>query len=613
MKWIALISLVILLSFTESRNFQKRDTDDDHHKTAGELFKSLDKDKFQAGAIMMLAHYIPQSSCHDIDHIARDITAKAEACATNEHEEDCQKHAVTTMLDAVCRHSDQAGMNEGFTDCCSKQDPERNTCFKSHKITDSKLLPPYVRPDPQEVCKNLEEHKIDTLQNYGCELAKRYPSLQSPFVLYATHQWEDLLNRCCKEPNIAECIKEKKPDLLKEIKTVEAYQAYNCEILRKFEERVFQASKLAHACRKYPSAASDILIKLSGDITHLHKECCSGDMLECMLERKDVTDYTCSNQEKISSNLKECCDKPIGEKGDCIIKKEDDEKPEGLAAKVLEYIQDPKMCQQFEQEKDIHLAKFECAFAKDRRDLSVQQVLIVASNYEQFLKNCCPQENAVECLSKAETQLNERIAAAKAVLKHSCEQLHKSGPYIFQNALIRAYTVKMPLVRAEEIVDLTQKMVNVAEKCCEDPEEKQMFCSDTGLSMVINELCKRHEKVPISDRVTQCCDLSYSGRSRCFIEMKPDESYVPPPLTPDMFSFHKDLCTVSEKEQQEKKQVLLVHLLQNKPTMTDSQFQEVSQLFLTMVNDCCKDGSPEECFTTQGPVLIKKCEALFTT
>ncbi|XP_030046485.1 serum albumin [Microcaecilia unicolor] len=611
MKWIALISLVILLSFTESRNLQRRSHEDHAERTIADVYTTLGEEKFKVLAMVTLAQYLQKSSYDDLAHCVRDLTALAQGCKTDPQGQECQKSLTTTYLDTICRHPDLGNNNDGFTECCSETDPDRNKCFLKHKSTDPNFLPPYQRPTSEEACKSMKENRVFTLGQYIYELSRRHPFLQGPFILATAIHYESALKECCLDATkLDECLREKKTIIIKGVKTMDAYQRHSCTVLEMFGTRVLQADKLVQVAQKYPASSMDIWAKLSHDITHLYEDCCHGDMIECAIDRAELTEFVCSNQEKISTKLKECCDLEVGLRGECIIKAEKDAKPEGLSEKVTEFIQDAAVCQRYADEKDKFLASFLVEYARRHQDFPRQMILRAGKGYEALLKECCSQASPVECMAKGEDKLKEGITESLTLLKENCDALHNLGPYHFQNTLIRRYFVKMPQIRSEPLIEMTRHMTKVGELCCEMPEEKKMSCSEEGLSMLISEMCKRQQTIHINDQVSKCCSDSYSEWRPCFSHMGADPTYVPPAITPDMFQFHTDLCSASEKEVQEKKQMLLVQFLKVKPDLTSEQFDAIAPKFLAMVGTCCKELAPEVCFAKEGPEFIKKIKEL---
>lgn len=60
-------------------------------------------------------------------------------------------------------------------------------------------------------------------------------------------------------------------------------------------------------------------------------------------------EHICSNQEAFSSTIRECCEKPLVEKCQCVVEAEFDDKPADLPPIAEKYIQDPDVCKHVEE------------------------------------------------------------------------------------------------------------------------------------------------------------------------------------------------------------------------------------------------------------------------
>lgn len=67
--------------------------------------------------------------------------------------------------------------------------------------------------------------------------------------------------------------------------------------------------------------------------------------------------YMCSKHETFSSKIKDCCEKPIVERSQCIMEAEFDDKPEDLPSLVEKYIQDKEVCKSFEAGHDAFMSE----------------------------------------------------------------------------------------------------------------------------------------------------------------------------------------------------------------------------------------------------------------
>lgn len=66
------------------------------------------------------------------------------------------------ILSEVC-HEQGLPEKYGLADCCAKADAERNECFLSHKNSTPGFIPPFKKPDPEEGCKQYQEHRDELL------------------------------------------------------------------------------------------------------------------------------------------------------------------------------------------------------------------------------------------------------------------------------------------------------------------------------------------------------------------------------------------------------------------------------------------------------------------
>ena len=62
--------------------------------------------------------------------------------------------------------------------------------------------------------------------------------------------------------------------------------------------------------------------------------------------------YVCSKQDILSSKIKECCEKPVVERSQCIIEADFDDIPEDLPSLVEKYVEDKEVCKHFEANHD---------------------------------------------------------------------------------------------------------------------------------------------------------------------------------------------------------------------------------------------------------------------
>ncbi|XP_040411369.1 LOW QUALITY PROTEIN: alpha-fetoprotein [Cygnus olor] len=517
------------------------------------------------------------------------------------------------FLDTICQEENLPR----FTDCCAKKDPERNDCFLSLKNSSRAFISPFERPNAEAACKNYSQNQHSLTGYFIYEVSRRHPFLYAPTILSVAIHYDEMMKDCCRSAenpihNLEECFRRQAPKVVKPVREDGLRQEHTCGILKKFGERTIKALKLAQISQKFPKADFVTVSKLVMDIANMHKDCCRGDMLECMHDREEILHYVCTNQDIISSKIKKCCEKPLLQRSECIINAENDDKPANLSPHVREFIEDKGTCERFAQEKDTHLARFLYEYSRRHPEFSAQMLLRIGKGYEDLLDECCKTGSPQDCCSRGEEELKKHIYETESVMKTSCDIYKEKGDYYFQNELLMSFTKKMPQLTSAELIKFTKQMTTIGSKCCQLSQDKLLPCAEENLDLVLGEICRRHLTNPINPGVCHCCSSSYALRRPCMGKLEIDENYVPLSLTPGLFTFHEDLCTTEEEKLQHKKQEMLINLIKYKPQITQEQLTSVTAAFTAMREQCCKEENHEACFEKEGPELIKRSEKMLS-
>ncbi|NXA36515.1 ALBU protein, partial [Eudromia elegans] len=547
-------------------------------------------------SMITFAQYLQRCSYDGLSKLVKDVVDLAHKCVAHEDDPECTKPLPTIFLDEICQIEKLRDTYGAMADCCGKSDPERNECFLSFKIHHPDFIPPYERPASDVICKEYQDNRVSLLGHFVYSVARRNPFLYAPAILGLAAEYEHALQACCQAEDVGVCLDEKAVAIKEKAKKISVKHQYTCGILKKFGERVFQADKLARLSQKYPKAPFSELHKLVGDLKGVYKECCEGDMVECMDDRAEVVNYVCSKPEVFSSKIKGCCDKPIVERSQCIMDLAFDEKPEDLPSLVDRYIHEKEVCKHFEADHTLFMSEFIYEYSRRHPEFSTQLILRVAKGYKDLLNKCCKTDNPAECYAHADEELKKHIKETEEVVKVNCDLLAAHGEPDFLKGILIRYTKKMPQVSPDTMLEIGKKMTAVGAKCCKLPEAERLPCSEGYLSIVIEDMCRRQEATPINDHVTHCCSDSYAYRRPCFTAMGIDEKYVPPPFNPDMFNFDEKLCTATPAEKEAGQMKLLINLIKRKPQMTEEQIKTISDGFTAMVEKCCKQSDIESCF-----------------
>ncbi|KFO20597.1 Serum albumin [Fukomys damarensis] len=567
MKWVTFISLLFLFSSAYSRGVFRREA---HKSEIAHRFKDLGEEHFKGLTLIAFAQYLQKCPFEEHIKLVKEVNEFAKTCAADESAENCDKSIVP--------------------DCCAKEEPERNECFLQHK-DDNPSLPPFERLEPEAMCTSFNEDKQLFLGHYLYEVARRHPYFYAPELLYYAEQYKDVLTECCQSADKATCLTPKLQALKEKVLASAAQQRLKCASIQKFGERAFQAWSIARLSQKFCKAEFIEISNIVKDLTKINKECCHGDLLECAEDRAKLAKYICENQETISTKLKECCEKPLLEKSHCIAESERDELPADLPALTVDFINDKEVCKHYSEAKDVFLGTFLFEYSRRHPDYSIGMLLRLAKGYEAKLEKCCAEADPPACYATAPL-----IDEPKNLVQHNCELYEKLGEYGFQNALIVRYTRKAPQMSTATIVETARNLGRVGTKCCTLQESQRLPCTENYLALILNWLCVLHEKTPVSDRVTKCCTESLVNRRPCFSALQLDDTYVPKDFSAETFTFHPDICTLPEHEQQIKKQTALAELVKHKPKATEEQLKTILGKFGPFLENCCHAENKGDCF-----------------
>ncbi|KAM8940093.1 serum albumin-like [Pelodytes ibericus] len=607
MKFFILICLIIGTSFTESKNIFKRDAEHEH-RHIHDIYKAVGEEDFQSLVLVMVSQNLQKCSLEEHSKFVAKVVEFAKHCVDHPTEEKCLKPLTSVFFDAVCAIPDLHTSYPWTEQCCAEEDPKKQSqCFKEHRHVDHE---PYKKPDVEERCKQFSEAPEKVLPYYIYRTSQRHPDIYSGALLSLAMDYKTIVSDCCAADDKEACFKERMPQHKKTLIIIEARQKHICQILNDFGERTLKAFILSEIGQRYPKASNENSIKLLEETAHMHKDCCQGDMLECMLERKELTEHMCEHHEEISSKLGVCCKKPLVERTTCIVNQDYDDIPEDLSPHVPEYIEDPKLCDHFKEKKDVFLSGFLLAYSKRHPNLSSQLLMSIAHGYEELLEKCCKEEHPSECYKDARTILENAIKENFALLKQNCDAQQHLGEYQFQLVLLSRYVKKIPQVSAETLIMITKTMVDVGTHCCALDEKKRMSCADGGLSLIIGEMCERQKKTFINDNVAHCCTHTYSGRRACFTGLGVDPKYVAPAVDESTFKFDAELCKTPADQLPIKRLGLYITLLKLKPDLEADKLKEITEEFTKMLGKCCAAPDHQACLDVEKPLLIAHCQQL---
>uniref|UniRef100_A0A8D2J6V8 Albumin domain-containing protein n=1 Tax=Varanus komodoensis TaxID=61221 RepID=A0A8D2J6V8_VARKO len=355
--------------------------------------------------------------------------------------------------------------------------------------------------------------------------------------------------------------------------------------------------KLANLAQKFPKATAHDLEELAKDIVHAHEECCKGHEVECLLARGDMIAHVCDHQEKYSTKVHDCCEKPWLDRADCLINVENDEKPADLSATTFK-------CCYFYSCSCLLIKPFLCysftyEYARRHPEFSIQLLGRLTDGYEDLLVRCCAMEHPETCLPEGEEMLKKHVAETLEVVKKNCDAHSKLGDYFFHNELLTSYTKKAPQLEGEELLKYTKGFVGVANRCCNLDEGHKLKCAEENTGLVLGSICARHDDHNINKQVCKCCSGHYDDLRECFGGLGVDPEYHAPAFNADLFHLDEGICTDAPEEAQRKKQTLLINMIKTKPDITEEQLVSAIVDFQGLVTNCCEAENHKVCFDTE--------------
>ncbi|XP_044300605.1 albumin-like [Varanus komodoensis] len=603
MKWVTVISCLFLLSFAESRGLPRRARDVEI-KTIKQAYALTGEDFFDA-LLILNAQELRKATYEEVKELAEKGVELAKKCTADESSDNQCSESLSLIFGHLMCHDNALIEKYGYTACCAKEGAEEEECF--HALKNEAVIPVYQHPPAEEACKQYHDNKVEEKHHFEYEVARRNPSANVAAIHAAADRHEHALEECCKAEDKDACIHEKAPANKILLKRDIAAQQVACHILKHSKDEM-HTLKLANLAQKFPKATAHDLEELAKDIVHAHEECCKGHEVECLLARGDMIAHVCDHQEKYSTKVHDCCEKPWLDRADCLINVENDEKPADLSATVPEFL-DKSACQKHAENKQDHQDSFTYEYARRHPEFSIQLLGRLTDGYEDLLVRCCAMEHPETCLPEGEEMLKKHVAETLEVVKKNCDAHSKLGDYFFHNELLTSYTKKAPQLEGEELLKYTKGFVGVANRCCNLDEGHKLKCAEENTGLVLGSICARHDDHNINKQVCKCCSGHYDDLRECFGGLGVDPEYHAPAFNADLFHLDEGICTDAPEEAQRKKQTLLINMIKTKPDITEEQLVSAIVDFQGLVTNCCEAENHKVCFDTEFPKLIVKLRA----
>ncbi|XP_053437599.1 afamin [Nycticebus coucang] len=588
--------IFFLFFFTESLTLPTKPEDVDDFK----ITQKFIEDNTAFITIITFAQYVQEATFEDVEMLVKDMVNYKDRCVANRTRPECFRLPNNVLQEKICA---MKGLPQkyNFSQCCGNVDFERRMCFFLNKKADVGFLPPFPTLDPEEKCQDFKKSSESFLNHYVYEVARRNPFVFGPTLLSVAARFAEVAGACCEEQRTVGCFQRRAAPVIQYLRAFSAYQKNVCGALLKFGPKVLNLINIAILSQKFPKIGFQELSSLIEDISSKYDACCEGDVVQCIRSMSKVMNHICSKQESISSKIKECCEKEILERGECIINSNKDDRPKDLSPGEAKFTDSENVCQGRDADPDNFFAEFTYEYARNHPGLSIPEILRITHVYKALLSNCCHMENPPDCYRHAEDRFNKTTEKSLKIAQQECEHLQNWG----ENGLKYHYLIRLtktaPQLSTEELIFLSKNMVTALTTCCTLSEE--LACVDNLVDLVLGELCGVQNNRTINPAVDHCCTTNFAFRRHCFAGLEVDKTYVPPPTSKDLFTFHADLCQAQNEELQRKKDRFLVNLVKRRRQLTAEQLQTLFTGVTNAVEKCCEAEAPEACFNEEGPKI----------
>ncbi|XP_066568352.1 albumin 2 [Amia ocellicauda] len=603
MKWVTLISLVIFISFPQTSA-----------NRVCEFVSAVKEQGFKAIVLVGLAQNLPKSTYEELRPLLIQSAIVAQSCCGAEPSADCSREEADLFQSAICASHEITEKN-GLDDCCKLHGTQRTHCFvdHKHKIPHDASLKPDI-PE-SEKCADYEKDSSTFMGHFIYDFARRHVLLQPQVILGIAQGYEKIIKECCKDAKgVHTCFDDKKAGFKHAIENRVSELKSTCVIYHTFGKRILMAKKLVQYSQKMPQATFAEVKAITERIANVTATCCSGDMIQCMKERKHMIDEYCANHEVLArtKHFAECCKASIIERGACIEKMKADDKPEGLSPKVEGFIKDKDVCQKYAEARDLYIGKFLYEYSRRHPELSIQIILRITKNYEEVLEKCCKTDDPPTCYGSADAQLAKAIETELLHFKNMCAFETTKGEEAFEKQMIVQYTRIMPQAGFEGVEYVAHKIADVMDHCCreKDLDHHLLPCAEEKLTNAIDQTCVDYDPATINAHIAHCCNKSYSMRRPCLREIKPDTEFVPPAVSEDLFPMGPGLCHGTPKDLFKSAKRLLYTVVRLKTTIPAEKLQKIITSFHDLKTKCCAEADIAACFAAGRKQLVIDSQAL---
>uniref|UniRef100_A0A8C9VL29 Serum albumin 2-like n=1 Tax=Scleropages formosus TaxID=113540 RepID=A0A8C9VL29_SCLFO len=579
------------------------------------FYSELKEDGFRTLAFIGLSQNLPESTPSEFKSLVDQAVVTVSECCKKDHHEDCNKDPVGRHMfqREVCASQSVAEKN-GLKHCCELTAASRTQCFVDHK---SKILV-NVSHEPdvsaQVLCKEYKEDEKKHLGEFIYYFSRQHVMLQPQIIVGIMHGYNEILKSCCHEKDVQSCFDEKK-NLFKQ-KTEERVTELMslCLIQEKYGDRIIKAKKNIQYSQTIPQASYAQIESFKNRVSTLTKTCCSGNMIACMRERKELVDELCGNHALVSQceHLSECCKKSVVERGSCVQNMKV-KKLAGLSEHYEVHEHLAETCKTFKDTPDKALGKILYEISRRHPEASQQAILRHMMKIQESLHQCCNKADVGTCFKTAmgKSTLEQKIEDDTKYYSNLCATDKEMGHEGLEKRLLAVSTSIMPQASFDVVNTIAEDLADVISPCCKEESKHRLLpCAENKVTNIIDVTCHKIKPETINPEIAHCCNDSYSMRRICINSLKPNTAFQPPLLTTQTFHMGPELCTNDANKLLLASKRLLYSLVQQKTTIKPEQLKTIATKFNELRNKCCAEADKAACFSTEGPKLVTESETL---
>ncbi|XP_008051124.1 afamin [Carlito syrichta] len=597
MKQLKLTGFVFFLFFvTESLTLPAKPQDVDYFTSTQKYIE----ENVEYITIIAFAQYVQEATFEEMEMLTKDMKEYRDRCLADRTLPECAKLVNNVLQERFCA-MEGLPQKYNFSHCCSKADFERRLCFFFNKKADVEFLPPFPTWDPEEKCQAYKNNRESFLNHYMYEVARRYPFVFATTLLTVATRFEEVAKPCCEEQYRVDCFQTRVAPVTQYLKTWSSYSKNVCGAYFKFGPKVLNSINVATLSQSLPKMNFKDLTSLVEVVSSIYDGCCEGDVVQCIRDMNKFMSHLCSKPVSNSSKIKECCEKKPLERDECIMNTSKEDRTKDLSLREAKFTDSKNVCQERDTDPDNFFTEFTYEYSRRHSDLSIPQLLRITNVYKDLLQNCCKTENPPDCYRHAEDKFNETTEKSLKMVQQECKRFRNLGKDGLKYHYLMSLTKIAPQLSTEELMFLAKRMVMALTTCC--TQSGEFACVDNLVDSALGELCGVNLNRTINPAVDRCCRTNFAFRTPCFKDLKTDKTYVPPPTSQDLFTFHTDLCQAQNEELQRKKDRFLVNLVKRKPGLTDEKLLTLFTNVTLVVEKCCKAEGPEACFNEEGPKI----------